>query len=428
LPSNPSLEHLKYQARDLLDALSRGNLEAVSRAREFHPRFARMSDNAILALKPSLADAQLVIAREYGFDSWSKLKQHVEASAQAAASGISSASDFEAPAGPVELKQKWPSGIRIVRETGLKQKMEIYTPGKADPVKQELSLTSQYAFSVGSEVPTGKREVELQYLGFHLEVDSGGCLWRYDSARSSAADSAQIAGLFKTIMGTKVRYFLDADNQVERMEGVAELVNRLHTFEGAKLKPGMTWDNKALDKVLTRIISGRREPFEDTAWGLRKMFTEDHFKSKLDTSFFPAGAVHPGDTWTFSRESRKNKPSFLNRAMMREFTVVFRSWEMHADRLCARLDFQGTERNRSEEGAEAAKVIGPITEGTFSGVIWFDPQSGRGIEVNVNHDFKVTSNKAAIRVPPYAKPPVQAATDYHYQVITDKLISVHGPG
>jgi hypothetical protein len=239
---------------------------------------------------------------------------------------------------------------------------------------------------------------------------------------------SQIAGLFKTIMETKVRYLLDADNQVERMEGVDELVNRLHTFEGAKLKPGMTWDNKALDKVLTCIISGRREPFEDTAWGLRKMFTEDHFKNKLDTSFFPARAVHPGDTWTFSRESRKNMPSLFNVTMVRAFTVVFRSWEMHADRLCARLDFHGTETNRSEAESEAARAISPITEGTFSGVTWFDPQLGRGIEVNVNHDFKVTSNKAAIRVPPYAKPPVQAVTDHHYQVVTDKLISVHGPG
>jgi hypothetical protein len=200
----------------------------------------------------------------------------------------------------------------------------------------------------------------------------------------------------------------------------------LNTFEGAKLKPGMTWDNKALDKVLSRIISGAQQPFENTAWGLRKMFNEDHFKSKLDASFFPGKAVHPGDTWTFSRESRKNKRSIFSVNLLREYTVAFRSWEMRADRLCARLEFLGTEKTNSQAESEATRAIHPVTEGTFSGVTWFDPALGRGIETNVNHDFKVTSNKAAMPAP-YARPSVQPVTDHHHQIITDKLISVHGP-
>src|SRR5215468_1424465 len=86
LPSHPSLEHLKYQARDLLNALNQGNAEAVARTREFHPGFTRMSDDEIRASKLSLADAQLVIAREYGFQSWPKLKHHVESLTQTAPS------------------------------------------------------------------------------------------------------------------------------------------------------------------------------------------------------------------------------------------------------------------------------------------------------------------------------------------------------
>jgi hypothetical protein len=56
-------------------------------------------------------------------------------------------------------------------------------------------------------------------------------------------------------------------------------------------------------------------------------------------------------------------------------------------------------------------------------VVWFEPELGRGLEVNANHDFKVTSNKVA-RPVPSAKPPIQPATDYHHQVISEKLISV----
>jgi hypothetical protein len=66
-------------------------------------------------------------------------------------------------------------------------------------------------------------------------------------------------------------------------------------------------------------------------------------------------------------------------------------------------------------------------EGTFCVVVWFDPESGRGIENNVKHDFRVTSNNVAM--PAFsARPAVQAATDHHHQVIIDKLIPVDGPG
>src|SRR5260370_24512145 len=119
------------------------------------------------------------------------------------------------------------------------------------------------------------------------------------------------------MLSGKVRYFLDANNQIERMEGVNELMNRLNVYEGAKLKPGMTWDNQALDKVLSRIRSGARQPLDDSiTFGLKSMFNEDYFRSKLDPSFLPGKAVQPGDSWTFSRESRENKLGILNANIM----------------------------------------------------------------------------------------------------------------
>ena len=429
LPSSPSLDHLKYQARDLLNALKQGNPEAVARMREFHPKFARLSDAEIRALKLSLADAQLVIAREYGFPGWPKLKHHVEVSARAAAASVGP-SGFKPPAGPVELRQKWPLGASFVRETNLKQNMEIHTPGKADPMKPELTLTSQQAYTVVAELPDGGREVELQHLGFRLESDSGGYLWRYDSARKSAADQSEVAKVFQTILRSKVRYFLDARCQLERMDGVDELVNRLNMYEGARLKPGMTWDNQALDKVLSRILSGTQHSMENAARGLKRMFNEDYFRNKLDPAFFPGKAVQPGDSWTCTRETPKSKRGFLNPGLRREFTVIFRSWEMHADRLCVRLEFRGTEKTCPQTGPETARTIHPVTEGAFSGVVWFDPESGRGIEMNVNHDFTVTSNKVAIPVLPgvIPKPLMQPVTDHHHQVITEKLVSVTNGG
>ena len=64
LPQNPSLEHLKNQAKDLLEALQQGSPKAKQ-------RFGRYFDVETTPLDSfQLTQAQLVIAREQGFSSW----------------------------------------------------------------------------------------------------------------------------------------------------------------------------------------------------------------------------------------------------------------------------------------------------------------------------------------------------------------------
>lgn len=70
LPPRPNLDQLRHQAKDLLKSHKAGDPDAIERIRQSHPR----SLNAPLRL----SDAQLVIAREYGFESWPKLKAAVE--------------------------------------------------------------------------------------------------------------------------------------------------------------------------------------------------------------------------------------------------------------------------------------------------------------------------------------------------------------
>jgi Ankyrin repeats (3 copies) len=78
LPPDADLNHLKYQARDLLKARAQRDPQVAQRIREFHPRFKHATDTAIFEAEFSLADAQLTIARERGFASWPKLKRRVE--------------------------------------------------------------------------------------------------------------------------------------------------------------------------------------------------------------------------------------------------------------------------------------------------------------------------------------------------------------
>ncbi|HTS10257.1 MAG TPA: ankyrin repeat domain-containing protein [Candidatus Eisenbacteria bacterium] len=76
--SNPNLEHLKYQAKDLQKGHNARDAAVAQRIREFHPSFSKASDAEIFAASFRLSDAQLAIAREYGFASWARLKRRVE--------------------------------------------------------------------------------------------------------------------------------------------------------------------------------------------------------------------------------------------------------------------------------------------------------------------------------------------------------------
>jgi hypothetical protein len=78
LPPNPNLNHLRYQAKDLLKGHVAHDLAVAQRLREFHPGFTGFTDAAIFDTQLSLSDAQLAIAREYGFPSWARLKKHIE--------------------------------------------------------------------------------------------------------------------------------------------------------------------------------------------------------------------------------------------------------------------------------------------------------------------------------------------------------------
>lgn len=77
LPARPSLEQLKNQAKTILKGHRAGDSQTLARIREHHPRWVNSAKHPIKNARFTLADAQSVLANEYGFDTWSKLKVHV---------------------------------------------------------------------------------------------------------------------------------------------------------------------------------------------------------------------------------------------------------------------------------------------------------------------------------------------------------------
>src|SRR5947207_6955499 len=78
LPERPHLDVPKRQARELLKEWRAGVPEALDRIRRRHPKFREADPAAISTAKFLLNDAQLVMAREYGFSNWAELKERID--------------------------------------------------------------------------------------------------------------------------------------------------------------------------------------------------------------------------------------------------------------------------------------------------------------------------------------------------------------
>ncbi len=70
----PDLENLKKQAKLILRWHRERHYPVAAQIRKFLPRFSNASDPEILAANLKLSDAQEIVAREHGFESWQALK------------------------------------------------------------------------------------------------------------------------------------------------------------------------------------------------------------------------------------------------------------------------------------------------------------------------------------------------------------------
>ena len=121
LPSDPSLEHLKGQARALQQRVRAGDAAALAVVREHHPRLTRLVAGDVASVGLKLADAQLAIARMYGHPSWPRLRAYVEVV------GRYSSSPHQAPAGSETPEGRADDFLRLA----------CLTYGGDDPARRE---------------------------------------------------------------------------------------------------------------------------------------------------------------------------------------------------------------------------------------------------------------------------------------------------
>src|SRR5271169_6176664 len=75
----PNLENLKKQAKLILRWHHERHYPVAAQIRAHLPRFLNTPDSEILAASFKLSDAQELVARQHGFDSWLALKTGLSA-------------------------------------------------------------------------------------------------------------------------------------------------------------------------------------------------------------------------------------------------------------------------------------------------------------------------------------------------------------
>lgn len=162
LPAHPSLEQYKKQAKDLLRAAHLA--ETIRRFKRYHPRFSKISETEIAAAKPSLADAQWVIAREHAFESWPRFVEHIQELTRAE----SGASHFELAADAIVHGDAVGLKALLQKEPGL---------ARARSTREHNAPLIHYVAANGVEdwrQKTPKNIVEITHvlLGHGAEVDA----------------------------------------------------------------------------------------------------------------------------------------------------------------------------------------------------------------------------------------------------------------
>ena len=87
----PNLENLKKQAKLILRWHRERHFPVAAEIRELLPRFSNTPDSEVLAANFRLSDAQEVVARQHGFDSWQALQAGLSATPRKVTSSPSKA-------------------------------------------------------------------------------------------------------------------------------------------------------------------------------------------------------------------------------------------------------------------------------------------------------------------------------------------------
>jgi hypothetical protein len=300
LPARPSVEQLRKQAKDLLRDYHSGDPAAADRVRAHRPQPSDVT----------LADAQIVLAREYGFESWPKLVHHVEA---VQSSGRlwrfeQLATDFlAASAGDADALRRLGTHFGVsctadqLRER-VRDRLSKLPGTTGDPTLADIRLmiARQYGFEDWARLAEGLAQPPGDARATRLGLSPAPPFYRIDAGHNtieprpplSDSDWDTIFALMKEMGVTGIRAACMTDGAMERLARL-DFVTRINV-DGARQLTDDGFRHLARMPQLQELdLSGYHSPVTDRGLeGLRLLKELRSFKMCWPQRVTDAGVAH----------------------------------------------------------------------------------------------------------------------------------------
>jgi hypothetical protein len=265
------------------------------------------------------------------------------------ASAGSGSSSVDGPAGPIEMKLKWQVGKKYDQEMAMKQTSHIDVPGMPQPVDQMMNMTEDFSMSALKATPDGGMELELKFTAVKVNSSMGGqAIMDFDSAKEPSQDGKDpSAPLFRKMVGAHLKYILDANGKLTKIEGMDDFL--------AQMSGG--------DPASAAMIKG--------------LMSEDTLKQLVSRGQgLPDKPVSVGDHWPVNLEVNAGQAGIMKMNMI----YTFKGWDQHDGQKCALVDFTGDISSKPNPGTNGIDI--KVEKGKIAGKTWYDPSAGMVMETD----------------------------------------------
>ena len=243
------------------------------------------------------------------------------------------------------LRFNWQAGKRYTMslETSKQLVMENLAPGANKSGENEKR---EFAVSVLKAGPKEGCELVMECLSTTTKSESNGKVaYSFDSTTDPKKDvGIPIAAMSRAFIGTKIKYLLDSDCKVLRVDGTDELVSKMVAHD-----PGLKGDTST--------------PFlKEAKFGTNALI---ELLQELMVVGLPKKNLKVGDQWTYPTEHK------VELAVV-ESKFSFASLENHLGRDCARIGIDGAIKSSSDRGTLPPGIPMPKVQGQIKGNLWLD--------------------------------------------------------
>jgi len=257
---------------------------------------------------------------------------------------------------PIELKAAWKAGSRYALHLEENQTMQMNLGPR--PTTSETTVMQDGGLEV-TNAPDGRRGLDLELQALVVESYWGDRnVIRFDSLNKATPNEGVGVDLLKRVVGGHLGFLVDSSNQVVKVDGIKELMER------------------AQGDIGTSAPDQRRDWMRDI---LQRIYNEDYFKQWVDLGALPGTSVRIGDSWTRQQEI---DVGLVGRVLVTT-TNTLRGWQQQNGKKCARFDISGGFRMKTDKAEGFLALLGlGVQDGRISGKAWFDPVLGLPIETS----------------------------------------------